>query len=83
MTTTISAPDLCDTCRHELERQTSPYRMHYCEHHQALAVAILTEGRLAGYRTFGPLTADEAAAVIEQGIQQGVDRYQSERSTKQ
>ena len=64
MTTMLTAPDLCDACRRELERQANPLRTVYCEHHQALAVAVLTDGRLAGYRTFGPCSAEEAAQII-------------------
>lgn len=70
-----TAPQLCAACAARLHAGVAA---HYCAHHQVLAVAQIGEaGRPCGFKTFGPLTAAEAAAALDAGGQEGARRFRA------
>ena len=77
---------LCKACEQALrriaERGNAAGTAWYCEHGAVLAVVVIQNRAIATWTLEGPLAEQDAKAIIADGLQDGVLRWQSEQGPR-
>ena len=77
---------LCKPCEHALqkiaERGDAAGTAWYCEHTGALAVVIIRDRTIISWTLEGPLAEQDAKSIIQDGLADGVLRWQAEQGQR-